>query len=145
MAFESRLVLCLSIVISGCGVFTKPPPTQSEIDGLTRMVYPRDASYSENLDITVRWQGDTLTLVNLTPRRYERMHMWLNQQYVSKVEEIRIGVDNRLELQRFINRHGESFPLAAFLQPDKSFPVVLAELFDPASGQRYRLFVDRTP
>jgi hypothetical protein len=69
------------------------------------------------------------------------VHLWLNQQYVARIDRIAIGANNRFSLKRFVNRHGEGFPTAEFLAPDEARPVVSAELYDPETKRRHRLNV----
>jgi hypothetical protein len=40
---------------------------------------------------------------------------------------------------RFIDQHGRSYPVAGPITPDRGFPVVLVELFDPATGRKHPL------
>jgi hypothetical protein len=113
---------------------------------LSALRYPETAPRTEDLDIVVRATGGTLKLTNRTPTAYHNVDLWLNEQYVTRVKEIKIAGGGRgmsLPLSRFINRHGESFPVGGFLTPDKSFPVVHAELYDPATGACHRLLVRR--
>jgi hypothetical protein len=45
-----------------------------------------------------------------------------------------------------VNRYGEPYPIGGFFTPDKTFPVVLVEVYDPATGKRHRLLArPRTP
>ena len=101
--------------------------------------YPAEAALGEDLDIIVTQAGGNLTLVNRTPRSFQNVQMWLNREYRADLGEIRLGSDTRVSLKRFVNKHGESFPIAGLLTPDKGFPVLSCVLFDPTTGQRRRL------
>lgn len=115
--------------------------TSKQIENLRIFDYPAEAPFGADLDIVVTHQGNAIALTNRTPRQYIRFHLWLNQQYVSEPPIIKIGSENRFELSGFVNHHGESFPLGGFLAPDKGFPVIHAELYDPKKKQRHRLVV----
>ena len=112
---------------------------------LASLAYPSDAERGGDFDIVIVHRGGAVEVNNLTARTYREMLLWLNEMYVSKVDQIQIGTKNRFELDWFVNRHGESYPKGGLLEPDKSFPVVSAELFDPATGRRHRLVVRMKP
>jgi hypothetical protein len=128
------------LALSGC---EQPPPV---VDGptaeaLAALRYPGLAEYGPDLDIIVIREGDHISLTNRTARSYTGMQLWLNQQYVSQVESVGIGVNPDQPLAGFLNRHREEFPVGSFLQPDQARPVISAELYDPAANVRYRLTV----
>jgi hypothetical protein len=126
--------------ILGC---EQPPPVVDgpTADALAALRYPGTTEYGPDLDIIVIREDHHISLTNRTARAYEGMQLWLNQQYVSQVERIEIGVNPDTQLPTFLNRHRESFPVGSFLQPDLARPVISAELYDPASNVRYRLTV----
>ncbi len=114
---------------------------QEQIDALRKMPYPAAADVGEDLDIVISRRGGRISITNRTPRSYENVLLWLNRQYVHPAGRIAIGPDNILPLRTFINHYGESFPVGGLLSPDKGFPVVLAEMYDPVSNKRHRLTV----
>ncbi len=134
-------LLCVPVlVMTGC---EQPPPV---LDGptaelLSGLRYPGQSEYGPDLDIVVVREGTSIRLTNRTPRRYDGMQLWLNQQYVREVEVLDIGANPGVPLATLINRHREPFPVGTFLQPDLARPVISAELFDPIAGIRYRLTV----
>lgn len=138
------LALCVAALtlfsIPGC---EQPPPVVDgpTADALAALRYPGQTEYGPDLDIIVIREGHHISLTNRTARTYEGMQLWLNQQYVSQVERIEIGVNPDTQLPTFLNRHRESFPVGSFLQPDLARPVISAELYDPATNVRYRLTV----
>ncbi len=97
-------------------------------------IYPAKAKLGDDLDIVVVRKGDQVTIVNRTSVAYENVQVWLNQQYVGQLARISIGTNNRYQLNHFINQHGEGFPVGGLLTPDRSFPIVLAELYVPPVG-----------
>jgi hypothetical protein len=115
------------------------------VRALARTPYPQDATLGPDLDILVTPSRTAIDLVNRTPRNYRNVQLWLNQQFVGNAKEIVIGEgqQNRFTLESFINRRGDHYPVGGILSPDKGFPVVLAELFDPATGKRHRVVVER--
>lgn len=112
---------------------------QEQIDALSKLAYPADAELGDDLDIVVSRRGGRIALANRTPHSYENVLLWLNRQYVHSAGRIAIGPDNTLVLRTFVNRYGETFPVGGLLSPDKGFPVVLAELYDPVTHKRHRL------
>jgi len=101
--------------------------------------YPKDAEFGEDYDIVATQTREGLKLNNRCPRSFQSVQIWLNQQYVAEVARIDIGSGNRIPLRRFVNEHGEHFPVAGLLTPDRGFPVISCVMFDPASGRRHRL------
>ena len=88
--------------------------------------------------------GGTLKVTNITAHPFHDVQLWLNQQYVAKVHEVPAAVGAKtldISLDEFIDKHSRHYPTGRFLKPELAFPVVLAEIFDPASGRRYRLLV----
>ena len=140
-------LLALALLLTAC----TPPLTTSQRqqrERLSQLPYPADAAYGPDLDIAAVRDGSTLTLANRTASPYRDVQLWLNRQYVRELPVIRIGPDNRLDLDRFVNEHREPFPVGTLLAPDEAFPVVLAELYDPDTELKHRLLVwpdDTTP
>ncbi len=143
------MALCLAIA-AGCAA---PPPLVTDIQAakLAQTPYPWGASVGD-LDIVASRQGPDLVLTNRTATTHEGVPIWLNQEYVCQPASIPIGVETRLELASFINRHGEPFPVGGFLTPDKTLPIVLVELYitpprhmadapKTTAHRRYRLLV----
>ncbi len=136
----SWLVAAPLLVIYGCA---QPPPI---VDGptaemLSGLRYPGQSDFGPDLDIVVIREGSSITLTNRTPRSYDDMQLWLNQQYVRLADRVEIGANKSIPLPSLINRHSESFPIGSFFQPEKARPVISAELYDPAANIRYRLTV----
>ena len=140
--FPIRTLTVLLLIVALPGCQHGPAPVPEHVLALSQLSYPAEAELAADLDIVVVRRGPVLLLTNRTAYPYEQMQLWLNQQYVSQIETIIIGPENRLNLNQFINRHREPFPVAGFLSPDKAFPVVLAELYDPEAHKRYRLTVN---
>ena len=137
MLWKVAVVLLTVVVVLGCRQVNRPA-NRAELAG---MVYPRDAPYGKDRKIYAVPERHMIVLINATARPYDEVYLWLNQSYVAAVTRLDIGTGNRISLARFINHYGESYPVGGFLHPDKRFPVVAAELFDPATGQRHRLCV----
>ncbi len=125
-------------MLPGCSTQHLDSPQAVE---LAKLKYPEEAQVGPALDIVVSTSGNDLRLANRTPRRYENMQLWLNRQYVRRVDAVVIGTDNEFSLPSFINSFREPFPTGGLLSPDERRPVVLAELYDPASNVRYPLTV----
>lgn len=139
------LVLCLiALSVSACNPFVpvRRPPQQA-IGDWRSLRYPADAPLGTDLDIVVVRDRTAIEMINHTPRSYHNHQIWINQEYVTRAELIRIGTGNRFELASFINKHDQLFPIGAFLAPDRTRRIVLAELFDTAARKRHRLVVRR--
>lgn len=138
------LLLSVAVLLSGCGLFGPAQPDPSTVEELSKLAYPAQAKLGADLDILAVVQGSWLQLVNRTPRHYGALQLWLNQQWVGQVPAVRIGTDNEYDLSRFVNEFGEPYPSGDLLHPERALPLVLAELYDPATTLRHRLVVRKT-
>ncbi len=111
------------------------------VEHLANLTYPKDAAYGPDLDIVVTNSRLQLIISNRTARTYANRQLWLNRQYAWEIERVEIGGGNRIPLTNFINLHAEPFPTPGFLRPERAAPIVLAELYDPATQTRNRLLV----
>lgn len=151
----NKAFLILTILLTGCSqplaevmqpqiLFGTRADPSLAID-LSKLSYPAEAAAGADLDILVIKKGDTIHFVNRTTAVHRTVQVWINQQYIGLVDEIPIGVSGNFALASFINKYGEAFPVGGFLNPDKSFPIVLAELFNPSTEnstrQRHKLVV----
>ena len=133
------VLLCCVSFLNGCGRLLL---SDKEIDTYSKMHYPRTVALPvEDLDIVATQSRTELTLNNRSAHAFRHVDLWINQEYVTRVDEIKIGESstNVIELGVFINKHSESYPVGGFLTPDRAFPVIIVELFDPATGKKYRL------
>ncbi|QQE11533.1 hypothetical protein JD969_18900 [Planctomycetota bacterium] len=123
--------------LTGCrGTAATTPEYRYE---LASIPYPKSAKAAPDVDIVAARQGENLRLVNRTPWEYTDIEVWINQQYVYRIDKIDIGSDNLIPLSEAINEFEIPFPLGTFLRPEKGFPVVLTELYDPKTQLKYRL------
>jgi len=129
-----------TMLVTGCAGPTTQTPSQYRAE-LAQLTYPEQAEAGRNLDIHVVRRGNSVVLANRTPRDYEQMQLWINGEYVRKIDRLTIGTDNRYGLNQFVNRHGDRFPLPGLLTPLKTQPVVKATLYNPRTEQRHRLTV----
>jgi len=142
-ALPALLALLTAAVLTlpACG--GKAADGDERAERLASLTYPGDAAEAPHLDIVARHDGKRIELFNRTPRGYRDMQLWLNRQYVSDGVDVAIGNNDPVPLDGFLNQHGEHYPTPGFLSPEKAFPVVLAELVDPASGARHTIVVER--
>jgi len=142
LRFAAPLLLALALLgAAGCSTFRDATATPDQVERLAAMDYPMDAPYGPDLDILVVRSNADIRLVNRTANSYSGMVLWLNQQYASQAGSVRIGTDNLRTLTDFINRHHEPYPVGTLLNPDKTAPLVLAELYNPSLGVKHRLLV----
>lgn len=141
------LVLLAGALALSAGCANRKPSLSAEAaERLAALTYPREAEDGGELDILIEKRGgDRVFILNRTPRTFENVRLWLNREYVTELEHIRIGKHPPRPLRAFVNRHGESFPVAGPLTPDKARPLVSAELHDPETNLRYRLPVRLEP
>ena len=135
--FTFILLAVLALALPCC---TSVPDAQTRAD-LSRKVYPADASWGPDLDIVIHREGKVLRIANRMPWDYRDMELWLNQQYVTPVDTLKVGSGQVYALSGFVNQYEELFPRGGFFRPGKGFPVVLAELYDPKTDVRYHLTV----
>ncbi len=112
---------------------------------LAKLRYPREAPVGRDLDILMLQKDRNFTFVNRTTEAHKNVQLWLNQQYVGLIDEIPIGMSPTFQMGHFINQYGEAYPIGGLLNPDKSYPLVLAELYNPSTenstGQRHKIVV----
>lgn len=133
--------------LSGCGAAFGTGGAETAGAGTSReaqlaaLSYPADARHGDDIDVLVIPASQHITLVNRTTAPLSDVQLWLNQQYVGIIERLGVGERVQYSLSGFINEHGESFPTAGFLAPDRALRLVHAEVFDPADGTRRRVIV----
>ncbi len=135
------LFACLAMcVITGCmGTARKADPDLAA--ELSILPYPKASPVGEDLDIVAIMHWQSLELVNRTPNSRADVQLWLNQQYVARVAQLPVGQSVSVSLDKFVNQHGEEYPSGDILTPDRRVQIILAELFDPATGKRQKLLV----
>src|SRR5262249_54891664 len=125
---------------AGCSSsFLMPRANPKVKDELSQMVYPAKAPFGDDIDVVLVRDGRRFELINRTARDYPPGIIWLNQQWAGHSEEIKIGRGNNSVLTNFVNKHGEPSPTGSLLNPEASRNTLLAELYDPAAGKRYRM------
>ncbi len=132
--------------LAGCGVapafLVGADVDPQAADAFAKLTYPKAAAIGEHLDIVAVKSGNELTLTNRTPRAFANVQLWINQQYVCVVDAIPVGERKVLALNTFINEHGEAFPVGGLLNPERSYRLVLAEVYEPGTGgRRHRILV----
>lgn len=101
--------------------------------------YPADVPVGDPVELEVVRQRDHIVIHNRTATAYDNAQVWLNQGWGQTVALVPIGTGKPLLLTDFINEHGEPYPVAGFLAPEKSRPLVAAALF--RDGQLHPLTV----
>jgi hypothetical protein len=148
-------LLILALLLAGCSPVAEVSQprflfgTRAEPDDaveLSKFTYPEAAQVGPDLDVILVKRGSTATLVNRTTTSYKDVQLWLNKQYVAKVPALTVGGREHLLLDDAINKYGEAFPVGGLLNPDKSYPIVLAELYlgpsdDAGAGLRHKIVV----
>jgi len=144
------ILMACSLAAGGCQYVGKQfprllriefPQNPQNVDPLSKMRFPKAAQIGDDWDIIILRDGASIELVNRTASSYRDLYLWLNRRYVSQIELIQIGTDNRVQLSQFIDQHRQPFPVGAILAPDKARPLICADLFDQTTGHRHRLVV----
>ncbi len=134
----------LLLLLAGCAS-TEPTLAPQRVKELSALTYPAEGKWGDDLDIVAVRRGDELRLVNRTPRAYDNVTLWFNQQYVYPMTQIAIGTENVIDLRQAVDRHGRCYPVGSFLKPDQSLLLVQVELIDPTTNLRHRLTVQPQP
>jgi hypothetical protein len=130
-------LMLAALMLVGC----RGDPGRDYRAALAQLSYPEQAQRGPSLKVYVVRDGGEVRLANASAKRYEGMQLWLNRRFVHRVDELAIGSGNRYDLARFVDRHGQTYPVAGLLSPQQTEPVVLAELYDPVTELRHRLTV----
>lgn len=131
--------LLVTASLAGCG--TASAGAQGRRAELARLEYPKDAPFGQDMDVLILPASQSITVVNRTAQPLGAVQLWLNQQYVGVVDGLAVGAKKQMSLADFINAHGESFPTAGFLAPDRALRLVHTEIFNPQTGRRHRAIV----
>ena len=132
-------LLLLFLITTACT--GRPDLSRATVERLARLEYPADAERGDDLDVAVVREGKTIRLRSREPRSFEGVQVWLNQGYVRDPVTLPVAGGESLTLTRFVNEHRERYPVGGLLSPDKSQELVLAELYDPATGKRHAMTV----
>lgn len=129
----------------------KPQPAPAEIKKpeapapLWSLKYPGDKQlFAGDIDITVIQDSKSIKLTNRTVTSYKNVQVWVNQRYVTRVDNIPVGKTTSIPLKHLINQYGEKYPTPGLFRPDRSFPALLVEIYEPDQNKRYRLIVQKT-
>jgi hypothetical protein len=90
--------------------------------------YPFARHTSNVADMQVFRSGDTLEIVNATPRSYQDVAVWINQRYTRRIESLNAGAIVRLPLTSFADERGDIFPSAGLFRTRESVPVRMVQI-----------------
>lgn len=140
------LLLGVSLACTGCNAAGLGQQDQLTTDKLASLIYPSQSNRGGDLDILVVRTAGSIKLVNRTPRVYHNVELWLNQQYVNIIPKLEISQSSggkHMSLPTFINKHGQAYAVGGLLTPELNQPLLIAEIFDPATGLRHHLLVQQ--
>jgi len=115
-----------------------PGIARSTVQRLAGYPYPESALHGRDLDVVLIRDGKTIRVVNREPEPVRFMQLWLNQTYVREIDTLPVG-ESSWSLAKFINDFEESYPTGGVLSPDKSRTLLIAEFYDPKTGNIHRL------
>lgn len=120
------------------------PTTQSTQQDLNPMAYPRQADIAEAWDIELeRIDRRQVRIDNRTTRNLAEVTFFFNQQYGGVIEELPVGKPVTINLQNFVNEHGERFPVGSLLEPEKSRVIVLADALVDGKLHKLKVRLDK--
>jgi hypothetical protein len=112
---------------------------------LWSLKYPKaKEQFAGDVDITVIQDRKSIKLTNRTVHSFNDVQVWVNQRYVSRVASIPVGKTTSIALKSLMNQYGEKYPTPGIFRPDRSFPALLVEIYEPNQNKRYRLIVQKT-
>ena len=121
------------------------PVQQTGPAPLWSLKYPKSKeSFAGDLAITVIQDKRSIKLTNRTTKSFHDVLVWVNQQFVSRVQSVPVGQTTDVPLKSLMNQYGEKYPVPGLFRPDRSFPALLVEIVEPDQNQRYRLIVQKT-
>ncbi len=100
--------------------------------------------FAGDLDMTVIQDRKSIKITNRTVKSFNNVQVWVNQRYVTRVDSIPAGKTTSVALKSLMNQYGEKYPVPGLFRPDRSFPALLVELYEPDTNQRHRLIVQKT-
>src|SRR5690606_3242740 len=121
-----RMLLVGLLIVTAVGCQRGVRMADDALLPLAQLRFPGEAPLGDDLDIVVVRHGSTIELANRTPNSYRDVQLWLNEQWVTVIEQIAIGTGNPPPLDTFGDRHGRTFPTAGLLTPEKTRPLVHA-------------------
>jgi hypothetical protein len=129
-------IACLAALSGAVGcegikhLFTSAVPVhEGSQQNLDPHIYPADLPLGQALTLeVVRTDRKHIRINNRTAVPYTVVQVWLNEQYGTTLEELPIGDSSPIPLIRFVNQHGEQFPVGSFLEPDKTRVVATAAI-----------------
>jgi len=149
-----KSLLLLALLLTSCSPVSEVTQPRflfgTRADGddaieLSKLDYPAEVLVGPDLDVVLIQRGRSITLVNRTTTGFKDVQLWLNKQYVAKVSDLAVGASENIALDTAINKYGEAYPIGGLLNPDKTYPIVLAELLlgssGDASGLRHKIIV----
>jgi hypothetical protein len=94
------VTLTVTLALAGCQTVRSDPSKA------TRQ-YPFWLKQGETLPIQVLPDGESMIIVNATPRSFDNVDIWLNERYVLHVDRIAPGENKRLAMADFWDIRGE--------------------------------------
>lgn len=139
----AALLPAMALLLTTTGCRSSSASGHAERPAPSEVVYPVQAEFGDDLDcVVIRVGRYRVRLLNRSPVALGPVRLWLNQQYVADLPQLAVGDNGTLPLQSFLNEYRQTYPTGSWLYPDRDFPILHAELFDPSTGKRHRLLVE---
>jgi hypothetical protein len=114
------LTVVLALTASGCRQLYKPE--------MATPAYPQELHTAETIDMQVFRDGESIEIVNATPRSFQDINVWINQRFTQPVDDLPAGGRVRLSIWDFWDLRGERMIGGGFFATDDPTPVILVEI-----------------
>lgn len=92
-------------------------------------IYPTDKDYQKSsLNIEVLRDDYSIWFDNRSAKAFDNVKIFLNMEYAATLENLPIGLSEKYDLHSFVNKHGEEYPTAVFLNPERDKLLVSTDL-----------------
>jgi hypothetical protein len=90
--------------------------------------YPEELHTTQTIDMQVFRDGESITIVNATPRSFRDIDIWINKRFTQPVDELLAGGSVRLSIWDFWDVRGERMIGGGFFATDDPTPVLLVQI-----------------
>ncbi|MDG2477511.1 MAG: hypothetical protein P8M32_06385 [Phycisphaerales bacterium] len=90
--------------------------------------YPYDMHTTETLPVEVFRDGTSIAIVNATAQSWEAPTIWINQRFSATLKQLVAGQTVQVDLSKFRDDIGESYPAGGLWSTRRSMPMRLVEV-----------------
>lgn len=107
------------------------PLTMCCCSGSSKVAYARAypaKAQAESVDVQVRREETTITVVNTSSRAFPESTLWLNAQFSKPIAPLAVGQTATYDLWAFRNEFSEPFRAGGFFATERPDVIVLAQI-----------------